>query len=190
MSEIAARKAQARHEALALRADLLARPEGQAAARQAVAALGRVLGDLPPGRLAGYMALPDELDPLAAMQSWQGSLCLPVVTAKAQPLQFRPWSPGAPLIEGRFRVREPLEAPPVTPDVLIVPLLAWDRAGRRLGYGGGFYDRTLQALRALRPETLAFGLALDAQARLDLPHEAVDQPLDGVVTESGLQRPG
>ena len=98
------------------------------------------------------------------------------------PLPFRIWTPDTPLVEGKYGTQWPADGPDVEPHVLIVPLVAFDRTGNRLGYGGGFYDRTLAALRALRP-TLAIGYAFAAQELPDLPLEPTDQPLDAIVTE-------
>jgi 5-formyltetrahydrofolate cyclo-ligase len=88
------------------------------------------------------------------------------------------------LVQGNFRVMTPPpSAPEVTPSLLIVPLLAFDRAGFRLGYGGGFYDRTLQKLRGANGDLLAAGVALAAQEVPAVPRDDTDQPLDWIVTE-------
>jgi 5-formyltetrahydrofolate cyclo-ligase len=89
------------------------------------------------------------------------------------------------LIEGEFGARIPAEGAWLEPEVLIVPLLAWDRRGYRLGYGGGFYDRTLERLRSRHP-TLAVGFAFAAQEVPEVPTEPVDQPLDAIITEEGV----
>ena len=108
---------------------------------------------------------------------------LPVIVGKGVPLMFRAWVPGEPLGSGLWDIKIPLEtAPEVVPDVLIVPLLAFDRQGYRLGYGGGFYDRTLAKLRALKPIT-AIGVGFAAQAVEHVPHDELDQPVDFVMTE-------
>ena len=108
---------------------------------------------------------------------------LPVVVAKNTPLVFRQWAPGDALVLGRWNIKvPPEEAPEVLPDVLLVPLLAFDRKGFRLGYGGGFYDRTLEKLRALKSVT-AIGIAYAGQEVDAVPHEDFDQRLDWIMTE-------
>ena len=131
------------------------------------------------------MAMRTEIDPLAAMTAHaaHAPVGVPVIAARGQPLQFHLWTPEADLQDGPFGARVPASARPMVPHVLIVPLVAFDRAGNRLGYGGGFYDRTLAALRAQRP-TLAVGFAWAAQEADALPLEPTDQPLDAVVTET------
>lgn len=115
---------------------------------------------------------------------------LPVVIAKGEPLQFRSWQAGEPLIEGNFGIETPPEtAVNVFPDVLLVPMLAFDRQGYRLGYGGGFYDRTIAKLRKLKPVT-AIGVAYAAQEMLDLPSGEHDEPLDWILTEKGQMKCG
>jgi 5-formyltetrahydrofolate cyclo-ligase len=108
---------------------------------------------------------------------------LPVVVAKNTPLVFRQWAPGNALVLGRWNIKvPPEEAPEVLPDVLLVPLLAFDRKGFRLGYGGGFYDRTLEKLRALKNVT-AIGIAYAGQEVDAVPYEEFDQRLDWIMTE-------
>lgn len=108
---------------------------------------------------------------------------LPVVVAKNTPLVFRQWAPGDALVLGRWDIQvPPPEAPEVLPDVLLVPLLAFDRKGFRLGYGGGFYDRTLEKLRALKNVT-AIGIAYAGQEMDTVPRDAFDQRLDWIMTE-------
>lgn len=108
---------------------------------------------------------------------------LPVVVAKNTPLVFRQWKPGDALVLGRWDIQvPPVEAPEVLPDVLLVPLLAFDRKGYRLGYGGGFYDRTLEKLRALKNVT-AIGIAYSGQEMDTVPRDDFDQRLDWIMTE-------
>lgn len=135
--------------------------------------------------LSGYMPMRTEIDPLPAMAAHQGPVCVPVIIAKGQPLKFREWTPGCAMITGEFGALIPAEGAWIEPHVLIVPLLAFDARGYRLGYGGGFYDRTLQALR-LRRTTLAVGYAFGAQQVSEVPIDDYDQCLDAIITENGL----
>lgn len=141
--------------------------------------------------IAGYIAMADELDPMPLMQRLAAAgytLVLPVVAAKHAPLVFRVWQPGGPLLAGPHGTQEPPEdAAEVTPDVVIVPLLAFDAAGHRLGYGGGYYDRTLAALRRAG-NVLAVGLAYEGQKIDRLPCHDGDQRLDAVVTEQAVHQ--
>jgi len=141
--------------------------------------------------VSGYMAMRSEIDPLPAMEeaAAHGPVCVPVIEAMGQPLKFALWEPGCAVVEGPFGARVPATLAFIDPEILIVPLVAFSRAGGRLGYGGGFYDRTLEALRAKRP-TLAVGFAYAAQEDPDLPLEPTDQPLDVIVTERGVITPG
>ena len=133
--------------------------------------------------LSGYWPMRGEVDPLPAMAAHDGPLCLPVVPGRAMPLVFRAWRPGDPLDAGSFGIHHPPESAPVlVPQVLIVPLAAFDRSGQRIGYGGGYYDRTLAALRAAGPVT-AIGLAFASQEIAAIPVGPFDQPLDMIVTD-------
>jgi 5-formyltetrahydrofolate cyclo-ligase len=118
-----------------------------------------------------------------------GPVALPVIAAHGAPLRFRRWEPGVAMVDGGFGALIPVEGDWITPRVLIVPLVAFDRYGGRLGYGGGFYDRTLAALRHAGP-VLAIGFAWAAQEAADLPLEATDEPLDLIVTEAEVITPG
>ncbi len=147
---------------------------------------------LKPGiAIAGYAAIGDEADPSGIMALARGRghrVALPRVAATAAPLVFHLWNPGDPLLPGPHGTRHPAEnAVLVQPGLLLVPLLAFDRAGHRLGYGGGYYDRTLAALRRRNRGILAVGLAFAAQEVGHLPHEPYDEPLDWIVTERGAR---
>mgnify|MGYP006270893741 CR=1 FL=1 len=139
--------------------------------------------------VAGYWPTRDEIDPRLLMRDLdlQGdATALPVVTDAAAPLSFRLWAPDEPTADGAFSIPVPLEdAPWVEPDILLVPLLAFDRRGYRLGYGGGYYDRTLADARAKGRDIAAIGLALAAQQVDHVPHDDHDQRLDRLVTERG-----
>ena len=144
-----------------------------------------------PLSIAGYMPIRSEADPLPLL----GELCrlghicaLPRVVGADQPLTFHVWEPDSPTDEGPFGTRVPVaDAPRIVPDIVLVPLLAFDLNGMRLGYGGGFYDRTLESIRMERT-CLAVGIAFSAQEQDLLPHDTFDQPLDWVVTEMGCRR--
>lgn len=137
--------------------------------------------------VALYCALPGELDAaplLGALAALGFPTLLPCAAAKATPLVFRRWRPGAPLVSGRFGLSEPPpEAPALTPKILLAPLLAFDGAGGRLGFGGGYYDATLAALRAGGGLLAAGGLAFAVQKASSLPVEKHDAPLNFVITE-------
>lgn len=181
MTDLAAMKAAARKAAFAARKEAFARGQGQAAEILAdflAAHRGRAL--------AGYMPMRTEIDPLPAMAAHDGPVGVPVIMGAGQPLRFREWSPGVAMVPGDFGALIPAEGAWVEPEVLIVPMVAFDARGYRLGYGGGFYDRTLEGLRAKRP-TLAVGFAFAAQEVEEVPIEPTDQRLDAVVTENGLR---
>lgn len=187
---IADLKSECRALATAQRAAAFAAdPEaGAALARQ----FQRAIAIAPGLSVSGYWPLPGELDvrPLLDLLRDQGHpIGLPVVVRRHEPLVFRQWRPQDALQTGKFNVMTPPpEAPEVVPDVLLVPMLAYDPDGYRLGYGGGFYDRTLDQLRRRaqregRPVPLAIGIAYAAQEMPMVPHGPHDQPLDWVVTE-------
>ncbi len=137
--------------------------------------------------LSGYLPIRTEIDPVPVMAGWTGNVGVPVIGAAGEPLSFSRWRPDAELVEGPFGAMVPRQWLPVVPEVLIVPLLAFSEEGYRLGYGGGFYDRTLEKLRAEGP-VFAVGFAFEAQLMEDLPLEPTDQRLDAVVTEAGVRR--
>ena len=138
--------------------------------------------------LAGYMPMRSEIDPRAIMTAHPGPVCVPVVPGRNQPLEFHRWTLDTPMQAGRFKALVPVQRDLLVPQVLIVPLLAYDWRGFRLGYGGGFYDRTLEKLRAQGP-VLAIGFGFEAQEVARVPTEATDQRLDAIITPSGLVRP-
>jgi 5-formyltetrahydrofolate cyclo-ligase len=143
--------------------------------------------------VSGFHAIGDELDPRPLLERLlrEGhQVCLPVIVGKERPLLFRSWTPADETRPGVWGIREPIETAAVAdPDVLLIPLLAFDDRGYRLGYGGGFYDRTLARLRSMKRVT-AIGLAF-AEQRVDaLPHSALDERLDWVLTPGGPLRCG
>ena len=136
-----------------------------------------------PGALIGfYWPFKGEYDPraLARRLHAQGiRLALPVVVQKAKPVIFREWWPGIPMANGIWNIPAPAAGDPVAPDVLLVPVVGFDRQNYRLGYGGGYYDRTLAA--PIRPRTIGVGFELSRIATIHpQPH---DIPMDQVVTE-------
>ena len=154
----------------------------------AQAALAQVLAGQGAGVVSGYMPMRSEIDPLPVMaaQSRRGAVCVPVIDGPGLPLRFRAWTPQTGMVAGPFGALVPGAGAFMVPAILIVPLVAFDAAGFRLGYGGGFYDRTLAALRR-EGDVLAIGFAYGAQEMPDLPREPTDEPLDGVVTEHGVR---
>jgi len=138
--------------------------------------------------VSGYVPIGSEIDGMALLNRFfeRGfTLGLPRVTAKAAPLSFLTYRPGDRLVKGHFDVMTPPDnAAEVTPAILLVPLLAFDKHGYRLGYGGGYYDRTLAQLKQCRP-IKAIGLGFRGQEVDSVPHDAFDQRLDGVLCEDG-----
>jgi 5-formyltetrahydrofolate cyclo-ligase len=138
--------------------------------------------------VSGFAAIRDEINP-ADLMAWLHAegfrLALPVMVGKGQPLLMRAWSPGDAMEPAQWGIAEPLQGKPeLDPDVLLVPLLAFDAAGHRLGYGGGFYDRTLAKFRSKKP-VVAIGVGYDEQKIDAVPVESYDQRLDWVLTPSG-----
>jgi len=168
--------------------------EREAAGRRAAARLAELLGELPPGPVAIFHALPEEIDtaPAIARIAASGrSVVLPRQAGRARPLDFHAFRPGDPLMPGPFGVLEPIAvAPRLEPAVLVVPLLAFDRRGGRLGYGAGFYDRTIATLRARGAAPPVIGLAFAFQEVAEVPLGPSDARLDAIVTDSELIRVG
>jgi 5-formyltetrahydrofolate cyclo-ligase len=136
--------------------------------------------------VAGFMPIKSEINPLPLMRKLAAAgarFALPAVAGPGKPLIMRAWAFGGPLATGVWGIREPRpEAPEVAPDILIVPLLAFDRRGHRIGYGAGYYDLTIGALRSKRP-TAAVGIAFAAQEIAAVPATPRDAALDLVLTE-------
>lgn len=164
-----------------------------AAAMEAMDATARLTANLTaalaPGAgtiVSGYWPMRDEIDPratLAALATLGCRTALPVMVGPHRPLAFRAWEWGDPLVKVEFGVSEPTpEAEEVEPSLLLVPMLAFDRTGQRLGYGGGFYDRTLAALRG-RHAVRAIGVAYGAQEVDAVPSGPYDVVLDCICTE-------
>ena len=148
-----------------------------------------VLRDLPPppdAIVAGFWPMAHEIDILLLLQALAArgqSLCLPETPKRGLPLIFRTWCPGDALVAGRFGTMHPL-GDIVRPDFLLVPLLAFDAEGNRLGYGGGYYDRSLEAL----PHAFRLGCCFSAQFFAEVPTEPTDLRLHAIATELGVTR--
>ena len=181
MTDLIALKAEARATGFAARKLAFARGQGQAAE-----ILADFLAQFAGKPLAGYMPMRTEIDPLPAMAAHQGAVGVPVILGPGQALKFREWTPGCAMTEGAFKAFIPVEGAWIEPAVVIVPLVAFDARGFRLGYGGGFYDRTLEGLRA-GAGVVAVGFAFDGQEMPIVPIEETDQKLDFMVTESGVR---
>lgn len=173
-------KAQARKQAFAARKRAFDQGQGDAAL-----ILAKLLQDHAGKALAGYMPMRTEIDPLPAMAAHAGTVGVPVIMGEAQPLRFRQWTPRSTMVEGAFRAMIPETGDWIDPEVIIVPMVAFDAKGYRLGYGGGFYDRTIQELASKHP-ILTIGFAFSGQELADLPIEPTDQRLDLLVTEKGV----
>ncbi len=152
-------------------------------------ALEGSFGDVADATMAGYWPKGDELDvrPLLDVLAGVGRvLALPRMDVADAPLAFHRWRPGDALIEGRYGIMEPeITRPPVVPRIVMVPLLAFDAAGYRLGYGSGYYDRSLGALREAGP-VVAVGIGFACQRVTDITHHAGDARLDWMITEDGI----
>ena len=178
------KKTELRREAMARR-DALP-PDARQAAAEAIAARKFPLPIATGMIVSGFMPLKSEINPLPLLRKLAGQgarLALPVVAGRGKPLVMREWVFGEPLIAGVWGIREPKpEAAMVDPDILLVPLLAFDRTGHRIGYGAGYYDLTLAQLRARKP-VIAVGLAFAAQEVAAVPATPRDARLDLVLTE-------
>lgn len=182
--QVEAPKESLRAAALAKR-DALPASERQQAA-EAIAARPFPLGIAAGTIVSGFMPMRSEINPLPLMRKLaaQGAqLALPVIQGRGKPLLMRAWSFGQPLEARQWGIKEPADdAPVVEPDVLIVPLACFDRTGHRIGYGAGYFDKTIGALRAKKKVT-AVGIAFAAQEIGRVPATSFDEPLDLVLTE-------
>jgi 5-formyltetrahydrofolate cyclo-ligase len=180
----ATEKSRLRAEAMTRR-DALSADQRQAAA-EAIAARPFPLPIRTGTIVSAFMPLKSEINPLPLLRKLAGEgarLALPVVAGRGQPLVMREWTWGEPLAAGVWGIREPLaQAPAVDPDIVLAPLLAFDRARHRLGYGGGYYDLTIAQLRG-RKTIVAVGMAFAVQEVFTVPVTPRDAPLDLVLTE-------
>lgn len=181
-ASINAAKAQARKTCFAARKQ--AHGAGLDAAAQAH--LRDVLSQFASASLAGYMPIRTEIDPLPVMAEHLGPVGVPVIRAEAQPLDFHLWTHDCEMVDGPFGARVPAQGVAMVPRVVIVPLVGFDPRGYRLGYGGGFYDRTLAGLKTMGPVT-TIGYAYEAQQLDEVPIDQYDQKLDLMVTETGVR---
>ena len=183
-------KRQLRQTLLAARPALFAEPAAQRAPHAIRDRFLEAFTPAPATVVSAFWPMADELDmrPLLEALYARGCVCaLPVVVKPRAPLVFRQWTPGDVLTASAFGVAEPAaECAILAPAIAVVPLLAFDDQGYRLGYGGGFYDRTLAQLRSSGAPFTAVGVGLAGQRLPALPRETFDQPLDWVLTEQGI----
>ena len=196
----AAEKAALRKHASKTRATLAAN-DADAAGRLAaqagiVAEIAISLSDSPDSGggasvIAAYLPIRSELSPLPLIKALAAdgfSTAMPVTPVLGKPLLFRAWAPGEPLDNGPYNTKQPRsEAAEMIPSVILAPMLAFDSSCWRLGYGGGFYDRTFSGLLAAGRHLVALGIAYDGQLVDKVPTGPYDMRLDGVLTPSGLR---
>lgn len=177
-----------------LRKDMLARRRAQDPVYMAQAAkslaehLAAIIDDTPPCTIAGYAAIRKEIDVFPAMQMLAArghTLCLPDVEHKQTPLVFHRWQPGDAMVTGSYGISVPEKGYRLTPDIVLVPLVAFDARGYRLGYGAGYYDQTICQLRGGDKPARIIGVAYSTQQIDEIPAEPHDETLDMVVTEKG-----
>jgi 5-formyltetrahydrofolate cyclo-ligase len=184
MTDIATEKKEMRLSAIARR-DALAREARQDAA-EAIAERPFPLKIGVGIVVSGFMPMKSEINPLPLLRKLEdmgARIVLPAIAARGKPLIMRQWRFGEPLAAGVWGIREPKpDAPVIDPDILLVPLLAFDRGGYRVGYGGGYYDMTIGALRAKKKVT-AIGIAFAGQEVAKVPRTDRDARLDLVLTE-------
>jgi 5-formyltetrahydrofolate cyclo-ligase len=189
MSDIPVNSSKANLRAAALAARDALSGEHRAAAAQAIADRGLPIEIMPGAVVAGYSPIRSEIDPTPLLRKLaaQGArLALPVIMADDQPLKFRSWASNDRLRRGRLGILEPPpDAAELIPDILLVPLAAFDRLGHRIGYGAGHYDRTLAQLRESKTIT-AIGLGFAAQEVEAVPALLHDAVLDYVLTETQM----
>ncbi len=174
-----------------LRAETLARRDAlpaamRAAAAETIAARAFPLRIERGAVVSGFSPMETEINLIPLMRKLADAgaqLALPAIAGRGKPLIMRAWNFGDPFKAGQWDIREPVaEAPEIAPDILIVPLAAFDRFGHRIGYGAGYYDMTINALRAKKPVT-AIGIAFATQEIPQVPASERDARLDLVLTE-------
>lgn len=184
---LAETKRRERKAAAERRAACASRAAAESAARLLVDLVRTYPLDWP---VSGYLPFRTEIDPLPAMTELHQDgrrVCVPVVAQPGLPLLFREWVPGAAVRKGTHGIEVPVAGSRIKPRVIVAPLLAFDRDGARLGYGGGYYDRTLEAFRRAGV-AVAVGFAFAGQETTSVPSDSGDQKLDIVVTENEIFR--
>jgi len=183
-ASIVAKKAELRASVLTRR-DALA-PDARAAAAEAIAARPLPVEPKPGAVVSGFMPIRSEINPLPLLRRYAQAgarLALPAIAGRGQPLRMRGWAVGDKLVAGQWGIREPdASAPELEPDIILVPLAAFDRRGFRIGYGAGYYDMTIGALRKRKP-VIALGIAYAIQEVEEVPVLPHDAQLDLVLTE-------
>ena len=163
------------------------------APEQLVAHARLLINSFGSGLYAGYLPIRSEISPLPLMEALNKAgqqTAMPITLAEGEPLTFRCWKAGDDYEDGPYGTRQPkITGQPVLPDIILAPLLAFDQAGWRLGYGGGFYDRTIAVLGERRHKVSVIGLGYDGQKLDKIPIGPYDMPLDAVLTPSGLHQP-
>ena len=191
--QLAQQKSDLRRSASARR-DILAREAPEDAGERAAAVFAGHFSLTPGTVVSGYWPMGSELDPRPLLHRLHAEglrTALPLTRGREHPLQFRAWRPGDALRPGGFGTSVPTDdAPELTPSVLLVPLLAVDGYGYRLGYGGGYYDRTLRSLRGSGMPVTAVGFAFAGQQIAAVPHHGGDEMLDWLVSERDARRFG
>lgn len=148
-----------------------------------------------PKNIAAFWSMPEEPQLLPLLRQWVEEdgyqVSLPVVTAPDAPLEFHTWEPDGPMRKGAYGIQEPVSEPAPLPDIILVPTLGYTRAGDRVGYGGGYYDRTLAALKEAGHPFVTIGIAwatgdLSEIGHISQPH---DVRLDGILTDKGWAVP-
>lgn len=141
-------------------------------------------------KIACYYPIKEELDCLVVMKALHAarfSLSLPIIVGTEKPLAFRLWDMRSDLLDGPFGTKEPVGAEE-EPEIILAPMVAFDGKGARLGYGGGYYDRTIEGLRLTNPSIVVIGLAFENQKLASIPVDSYDQPMDMVITEKTTYR--
>lgn len=178
-----------REKAKEMRAEIFRKDNGMAARK--IAAKIIMLEELDTIKtVSGYYPIKDELDALICLKVLHAArfpIALPSIIGNDKPLEFHSWDMKTELVEGPFNTKESSEHI-VIPDVLIVPLLAFDESGNRLGYGGGYYDRTIASIKEANSDLITIGIAYNGQKIAQVPVDDYDQKLDMIVTDQNIYK--